>query len=393
MSLPADLDPFQVAQVFWSLPVSARTYRKLAHLLGVPNPSKAVLNRLGRMIHRWEEKGHVQHIVLPGSVSRTVLLPRDQELEDQIRHCFGLRGAVVVDVSSIEPPGEPQAEFKAWLTYDDLIHKHLGCWAKRILMGLLRPSDILGTGSGRGPYYTARDCLIPPSGLRYPQQVVSLTGQMTTRLWAENDGREDDAAPRSLDADAIASLLSYVLGTTAQPRRLDRSILQKQGTPPLRTEDVTIALIGIGALAGKHRLVRHGDGEDLRAIAGRLERFNRLVCSLDPPAHGRGPFHHWVGDVCNRLFVVERLDGQKPLANADRKRLEKEVRSLNRTFLNTSPEALEKICRRGAVLAVAGGPHKAAAIGHVLWKGKTSPWISHLVTDQVVARHVLRAGA
>lgn len=384
----SELDPFRVARCFWSLPIHERTYRHLAELLGEDGRSKAVLNRLGRLLNRWEERGRVQHVVLPEAQGRSVLLPRNQGLEDQLRHFFGLRGAVVVDVSGLEPAADPQADPGAWLRYDDLVHKHLGAWARRLLMGLLRPSDVLGTGGGRGPYYTARDCGIPSVGLRYPRQVASLTGQMTTRLWAEDSGHDDQAAPRSLDADAIASYLAYALDTAAPPRRLDRSILQKEGDPPLRTDDVTIALIGIGVLAGRHRLVTYADGEDLHAIAAELERFNRLVRGLDPAVRGRGPFHHRVGDGCNHLFVVDR-HGRSALTAGNRDRVGRAVRWLNETFLNTSPEALENICRRGVVLAVAGGPHKAAAVAHVLWKGRSSPWITHLVTDQVVARSVL----
>ena len=42
------------------------------------------------------------------------------------------------------------------------------------------------------------------------------------------------------------------------------------------------------------------------------------------------------------------------------------------------------------VLAVAGGPHKAFAIRHVLRNSRDHTWITHLVTDQVTARWILQ---
>jgi DNA-binding transcriptional regulator LsrR (DeoR family) len=384
---PPDHESFRVAQTYWGLPVGERTLRKLAQVLGVAPITKAALNRLGRIVNRWEERGRVRHTVSPEVRNPKTLLPRDHALEDRLRYTFGLRGAVVVDVADLEPACEPSQDPLEWDRYDDQIHRRLGAWARRILMGSLRPVDVLGTGSGRGPYYTAKDWVIPPWGPKYPRQVVSLTGQMTTRLWAEGG---EDAAPHSLDADAIANLLSYSLRTPCPPRCLDRSILQQPGDESPRADDVTTALIGIGALAGRHRLVKYGDGEDLRPIAPQLERFNQLVSRLDPKAQGRGPFHHWVGDVCNHLFVVNRSIEGEVLPNEQRRRLEEEVRSLNRIFLNTSPQALNGICDRGSVLAVASGPHKVAAVAHVLWEGRASPWITHLITDRLVALSALQ---
>jgi DNA-binding transcriptional regulator LsrR (DeoR family) len=57
--------------------------------------------------------------------------------------------------------------------------------------------------------------------------------------------------------------------------------------------------------------------------------------------------------------------------------------------LNASPKSLSRIVARGMVVAVAGGPHKAAAIRHVLSRKQEGPWITHLVTDHRVAGWVL----
>ena len=68
--------------------------------------------------------------------------------------------------------------------------------------------------------------------------------------------------------------------------------------------------------------------------------------------------------------------------------------------MNASPKALSRIAARVMVVAAAGGPHKAAAIRHVLSRKHEGPWITRLVTDHRLAGWVLegekdhlRAGA
>ena len=71
-------------------------------------------------------------------------------------------------------------------------------------------------------------------------------------------------------------------------------------------------------------------------------------------------------------------------------RLEKLIQVINKRFVNTSPEALTRICKKGVVMAVAGGPHKTGAIADVLKsREKGSPWITHLITDDQVALKIL----
>ena len=57
------------------------------------------------------------------------------------------------------------------------------------------------------------------------------------------------------------------------------------------------------------------------------------------------------------------------------------------TDRNAGSKSLSRIAARGMV--VAGGPHKAAAIRHVLSRMQEGPWITHLVTDHRVAGWVL----
>jgi hypothetical protein len=248
----------------------------------------------------------------------------------------------------------------------------------------VRPKDVVGVGSGRGPYYTADACTIPPTSAFYPEEVVALTGKMTAHYWGKRVLRADKV--RSLDADFVASLLVTGLGVNRPPRLVNRPITGGSAIDP---DGVTIALIGIGALAGGHRLRQFGASDELKPVAGDLGRLKHFAEKADPHGGRSGQFPHWIGDVCNFLFVIDDPLGPDRLEVGLRNELTELVVSLNSRFVNTRPESLTEICRNGAVIAVAGGPHKVTAIAHVL--RQKQPWITHLVTDDVTARHLLEA--
>ena len=117
-----------------------------------------------------------------------------------MRRHFGLRDAIVVDIDRIpRPAATPRSNRDEWNNYDDKIHQYLGYWAGRALVTLIRNGDIVGTGGGRGPHYTADKCIVPETTICYPKRIVSLTGAMSTRVW----GRHEHVA-RELDADNVA---------------------------------------------------------------------------------------------------------------------------------------------------------------------------------------------
>ena len=70
--------------------------------------------------------------------------------------------------------------------------------------------------------------------------------------------------------------------------------------------------------------------------------------------------------------------------------LEGKIRELNAAFKSATPEALGRIAKEGMVLAVAGGPHKAFSIHHVMRNSRDHTWITHLVTDDATARWILQ---
>ena len=94
----------------------------------------------------------------------------------------------------------------------------------------------------------------------------------------------------------------------------------------------------------------------------------------------------------SRAFASGSLPASMKVAICVGKRwrqLEGKVRELNAAFKSATPEALGRIAKEGMVLAVAGGPHKAYSIQHVLRNSREQTWITHLVTDQETARWIL----
>lgn len=387
--------PYEVAQVYWDLPLEERSLENVAKRLGIALPEDAAdnrrknyLNQIGRLIRDAELAGFVRHLVSSEPI-RSSYLPLIPDMEDGIRRRYGLRDVVVVDISHLdEPADDPVSNPVGWDKYDDSIHQHLGKWGGRILASLINyPHERIATGSGRGPYFAAASCIIPRSCSYFAKQVVSLTGRMSAHVWSEDQPSHQLAIPRSLDADLVANALASGLGTELPPRLVGCSITAQH--PPPETKDVSMALIGIGSLSAGHRLVRYQNCEDLRDVLPELKDLNGQIQRIETAKAGYSPFEHWVGDVCNTLFVVDDLAG-KSLDPKKRRDLEKVIGTLNERFVNTSPKVLAEICDRGAVIAVAGGRHKVAALTHVLKHPNDKPWITHLVTDSRVGRELLR---
>jgi DNA-binding transcriptional regulator LsrR (DeoR family) len=380
----------RIVQTYWSLPYEQRDYETVAKELNREPLSKGITSvQVGRTVREWEEKQRVLHVVLEeqGRVEYRPLLP---ELEDKVRDRFGLRDVVVVDISCLKiPPGKPGDNREVWDDYDDSIHRYLGVWAGRVAVTLVRQGDVIGVGGGRAMYYTAVNCALPRTSHVHPRKVVSLTGQMTPYMWKAGYLSRNEPLPRSLDADVIAAILKNSLGARESTRTLDLSITQKSKVKhKFPVKKLTLAIVGIGSLAGGHRLIRYEDSQELQPVHEQLKELCKLIQeSCDPPESKGGLFQHWVGDVCNSLFVLDNpLREFDQLSPKIRTQLMKHVKALNSKFINTEPEHLSEICKKGAVLVVAGGPHKVGALLHVLKHRNSS--ISHLVTDHRTAQYL-----
>jgi len=384
MSLESNLK-YEAARIYWEeLSWKDRSYHTvLERLQQHPDMaeklrggnSQALQDKIGRMVRDWEAENKVSHSVLK-STETSDYFPMAPELEDRIRDKFGLRDVIVVDTRSISLPQEPP-QSEAWNTYDDKIHWCLGYWGGRALPTLLRNGDVVGCGGGRGPEHTVDRCILPQTSSCHVSRVVSLSGSMSTREWSI-PGRAHD-----LDPDNIAMRLKPKINCLEGAALVGCSITAKHAAP--HVSGITIVLTGIGALAGRHRF--RNPSMELKPVESLLKELNRRADQVDP-AMGNSPFCHWVGDVCNSLFLVD--DDTVPglrLDKADRGKIQGLLNTLNGRLINIDPaKTLAAVCNRGAVLAVCGGPHKAAAIGHVL--RRNPPWVSHLVTDYFVATYL-----
>jgi DNA-binding transcriptional regulator LsrR (DeoR family) len=290
----------------------------------------------------------------------------------------------VVNISSLSRPGtNPSEQTKQqWNDYEEHIHEHLGVWGGRLISGLLRPRDILGTGGGRGSYYTAQHVFASPASLG-AGNVLSLTGQIGT--FPENRQHENYA--HHVDADYVASFLHGGFQTAGKPVLIGSSITEKRNHPQ-SSENVTVALTGIGALEGRSRFKQFELFPRLHPVSALLRSINQIADEIEQLYQKKGlHFFHPVGDLCNWFFSVEPAGSEKM---PHRKLLDSAIQKLNKKLLNTAHEELPKIAARGAVIAVAGGPHKTGAIGCALRNGKVEPRITHLVTDHYVAQDLLK---
>jgi hypothetical protein len=379
-----DITPFQVAHAYWKdLPLAEREWKQVAVKLGLPlkNNRKAdirVFNKLGRMARRWEEDGLVRHVVLRKGSEAAGRPERSPEIEEELRQRFALRHAVVVETKAIDVADEYER--------DNEIHKLLGNWGGRILNVCIRgEADVIGTGGGRGPYYTVRDCQFNRH-VDYPRKVVSLTGRISAMDWGPQ-------ARAFLDADRVAGELANNLAIREVVRLgLDITPPGERNKYTIPTGEVTFAICGVGSWAGGHRLLNYEEFRELEPVRKELAQLKELVMRLEAKRKRPGSVpHHWVGDLCNQLFVCNPDDFPGPLSKEDLKiihnDLEPLVQKLNAKFLSPRLEDMRDICRRGGVMAVCGGNHKVDALRHLL--RRPEPVISHLVTDSSCAERIL----
>ena len=375
-----NLDPKAVARAYYALPFHDRSFKSLTDQFSQPGQPVSA-NRLSSVVRDLEESGRIRHEVLDPDIE---FLPRCPQMEDELRHRFGVRQAVVVDTASVVLPRDTQAEAPLdWAKYDDTLHTRLGAWGGRLIASNLRPGDVIATGGGRGPFYAVTKTRMSINQ-RYFGDIQPLTGQICARVWS-HDGANVDVPP-FLDADNVAATIHGRIGSRGRLRSINRPITALKQTP--RTNDVDVAIFGIGALGGGHRLCEHRHLADVRSVNSLLCDINELARKIENnQTHAGPPFFHPVGDVCNCYFMVEPENGedQRP----EWRELAAKLQQLNKAFKSATPEALGKIARSGFVLAVAGGPHKAYAIRHVLRKNREKTLLTHLVTDQETARWIL----
>ncbi len=268
--------------------------------------------------------------------------------------------------------GKNSLEF--WSDADSQLHMALGQWGARVFTAAFRPGDIIGVGGGRGPGYTLQNCIFTDT---FPiKRVVSLTGKLFAQSWTPGTPFE-----ASLDADQVAHLLGSMLGTTVSPMNASLASEERRKSPKThaKKDDVTVALVGLGVFTQGHPLYTPGENANLKPVMNELTKLCKLVTALDAKANssaGDGSVvpQHWVGDICNRLFITAtESDAWANASKTDRAALKYLVEIVNaRTLtpmLRGNGEAggdFAQTCKDGAVVMVAGGPHKVLPLLYVL---------------------------
>ena len=144
-----------------------------------------------------------------------------------------------------------------------------------------------------------------------------------------------------------------------------------------------VAIIGIGALAGGHRLTDLR-GSEIDPIKREMEEMLSITKKM---VRRTGGAYYPVGDICNRLFVADLPphSDQLGIDPGDVDRLRELVASVNSLLIAVTEEQLRKI---DFVVAIAGGRVKYNAILSVLMREK--PVIDVLCTEAQMAQRLLR---
>jgi DNA-binding transcriptional regulator LsrR (DeoR family) len=276
--------------------------------------------RVSRLLRRALDTGVVRTVVISPPGVHT-------DLEDQLEQRFALTEAVVVDTMSADERD---------------IAQNLGAAAAAYLQSTLLGDEVLGISSWSANLLAAATFMRTSSSPAV-SEVVQLVGGV-------GDPRVQIEANRLLTTFATATGANPIflpapglLGSAAARHSLMSDPAVKQVSA--RWDELTTALVGIGALEPSPLLAQSGNG----IAAEDQDRLRQLGA---------------VGDVCLRFF-----DEAGGLVDSE----------LHDRVIGITPDQLLSVPRR---IAVAGGTRKASALRGVLLGG----WINVLITDEAAAR-------
>lgn len=250
------------------------------------------------------------------------------ELEDALRSLFGLKEAIVVDAGSTE---------------QDLL-RNLGSAAAFYIETTLRRNEVIGISSWSETLLAVTRALHPlgkPSGARV-LQILGGVGNPTAEIHAAQLTRE-----LALPLHAETTMLSApgVVGSPATRKVLLDDAYVAEAVQMFA--DVTLALVGIGALRPSKLLASSGNVFS----ASELDELEALGA---------------VGDICLRFFD---RDGT-PIQSGVKDR----VIGIELEQLRTVPRSV----------GIAGGTRKRTAIAGAL----RGHWVNVLITDAETAAHL-----
>jgi DNA-binding transcriptional regulator LsrR (DeoR family) len=277
--------------------------------------------RVSRLLKEAAERGIVRTVVVPP-------VNVHSDLEDLLIDKYGLRDAVVIDVSG---------------TSEEVL-AGLGSGAASYLETALLGGDVIGVSSWSATLLTAIEMMgsNPAVGAKSVVQLVGGVGshevQMQATLLTGRMAEVTGATPHFVPAPGLVG-----------SRKLQEALMEDPGMEGVHTEwaALTVTLVGIGTLEPSPLLRRSG---------------NSLTSDEQAELERRGA----VGDVCLRYF-----DGAgQPVST-----------SFDQRIIGVDRETLLKPARR---IGIAGGIEKVAAIEAAMLGG----WVNIVVTDLDVARRL-----
>jgi len=282
---------------------------------------------ISRLLRRAQAEKIVRITVNPPPGAHT-------NLEESLESAFGLKEAIVVDVSADN---------------DEEITRELGAAAAFHLETTLKPNEVIGISSWSAALLSMVDAMRPMprlSGLR----VVQILGGVG------NPGAEAHATQLTnrlaalVNGEAVLLPAPGVVGSAGARRVLqrDRFVRETMGL----FKSVTLALAGIGEVEPSRLLAESGNVFS----AAELRRLKRQGAA---------------GDVCLRFFN----DRGEPVGGP-----------LNERVIGMELEQLRRV-RRSA--GIAGGRRKLHAIRAALAGG----WVNVLITDRFTAQRLLKRKA
>lgn len=279
---------------------------------------------VSRLLKRAEE----EHIV---RISVSVPFGVFPELEEQLQAAYGLKDAIVVDT----------------VDDDEQILRDLGAAAAYYVETTLQPSELIGISSWSATLLAMVDAMhpLPRSSNVQVVQILGGVGNPTAEVHAAHLTRRIAALTRG---DATFLTAPGVAGSsdTAQVYRSDPFIR----TALDRFSQVTLALVGIGALVPSKLL----------ASSGNIFSSEELDLLRDRGA---------VGDICLRFFDQQGALVRTPLDDR---------------VIGMPLEQMQQVQRS---VGIAGGARKLHAIRGAL----VGRWINVLITDRFTAEALIRS--
>ena len=333
----------------------------------VPVISRAINEAINK---RW--------VVIRVTRTKEMIPIRVKSLEEKLIKTFpDLRIAIVVDFQKEDSHENHKA---LGISIAEFLYKNLQL--------LIEDGDVIGVGSGRGPYYTVSSLARFTKNnkiLKKEVTLISLTGIISPQAPTSQSIEllfDSDQCIRDLSACFSGPIILKEISFPVAHDNLNDIITRTWlNSRDFQEHTPRYAIVGVGVLKEQHRFLLDvkaiNEGKEgskiLEPVRKDMKELVSIVAKYDPSP---------VADICNRLFYVNSV----PVKPDDKNRIQYLIDCVNRKLLTVSWEQLQKIRN---VILVAGTKAKALAIHQILKEPLCHVGI--LCTDSVTAKAIIDA--